>query len=294
MANTALNVKIGADISRLRDEMNKARGMIGNFTKGVNDIKRTIMGAFAVDAVISFGKTAYTAAVEAQRGEQKLLLALKGRQDIQERLIHQAKVLHATTLFEDDAIIAQQALLAAMGRNESQIKNIISAATGLSSALGIELEDAVKALNKSLSGSVTALGKIDPSLKGLTATQLKHGEAIDLVIKKYGEYAAAATNQAGAQTAQFQKNIDDLVENIGNFLIPILGKAAESLNQLFNTRPPMGVADEIDEFISYRKAFAQTEQGLARAKETFISQQQATIKDLNESIKQKTEPGRQP
>ena len=286
MANQALNVKIGADIKNLRDEMAKARGIIGNFTNQVDDIKSMLAGAFAVGSVVAFGKAAYDAAAQAVEGEQKLLRAVKGRADIQELLISQAERLHATTLFEDDEIVKQQALLAAMGRNHFQIMEVIQAATGMSAALGVDLDSAVKALNKSLEGSDAALGKLDPTLKGLTEEQLKHGGAIDLVVKKYGEYAVAARDDASSATKIFHKNFGDLTENIGRFLLPAVNGFIEAINLALSTAQKIGAGDQLNEFMSFRKAFAKDEVGLEKAKLSFIDQQNKTISEIQSKIQQ--------
>lgn len=230
MANQALNVKIGADIKNLRDEMAKARGIIGNFTNQIGNIKSMLAGAFAVGSVVAFGKAAYDAAAEAMEGERKLLIALNGRRDAQERLLQQAEILHQTTLFEDDEIVKQQALLAAMGRNEEQIKAVITAAVNLASATGTDLSSAVTSLNKALEGNYKSLFAIDPTLKAMIATQGEHANAVQLVTEKYAGFATQLSQVGGGPLVQTQKILSEITESLGRELLPGINKVLQFVN----------------------------------------------------------------
>lgn len=234
----ALIARIGADLTDLRAKMGEASGIVGGFQSTLAKIGPMVAGAFSVGAIVAFGKAALTAAGEAVDGETRLMNALKGRADIQQRLLKQAESIHNTTLFEDDAIIQQQALLATFGRTEDQINKIIKASVQLSAATGVELPEAVFALNKSLEGVDRGLKAIDPTIHGLTAAQLEHGAAIDLVTQKYDGFAEKATGTYAGSLHQLSKAWGELMEAIGRKALPdplVIQALSNSINGGFVT-----------------------------------------------------------
>lgn len=224
-----LTLKVGADIEAFKSELSKVNKNLGGFQSQLKSFAGVVAGAFAVDAIANFTKEIVGMAAEAEAGERQLLTALKGREDVQQRLLAQASLLHNTSLFEDDEIIKQQGLLAALGRNEDQIKAIMSAAVDLATATGKDLGSAVEALGKTYEGVGRSLGAIDPEFKKLTETQLRNGEAIDLVTKKYKGFAEEATTSTHGALMQMQKQWMDIKEELGNEVLPILIKMANAL-----------------------------------------------------------------
>ncbi len=216
----ALIARIGADLTDLKAKMDQAGGIVGGFQNHVAKIGPAIAAAFSVTAIVAFGKAAVTAAAEAVDGENRLLTALHGRKDVQDRLLEQAGRLHETTLFEDDEIVKQQGLLAAMGRSEAQIKRLIEASVQLAAATGSELGAAVEALNKTYEGQEKSLKSLDPTLHGFTKTQLESGEVIDIVRQKYEGMAEALTKEGSGGLIMAEKQFNDLMEDLGREILP--------------------------------------------------------------------------
>ncbi|HQQ81944.1 MAG TPA: hypothetical protein PK059_02085 [Cyclobacteriaceae bacterium] len=234
MSNKALTARIGADLTDLRAKMDEAKGLIGGYVNKVSELGPIIAGAFSVGAIVAFGKAAVNAAGEAIDGENRLLVALKGRKDIQERLISQANDIAGRTLFEDDAIVQQQAMLAALGRNEDQIKKVMAAAIELSTATGTDLASSVLALNKTYEGLDRGLKAIDPSMKGLTKTQLENGEAVDLISKKYQNFAESAAQIGSGPLKTFEKQWGELSEALGRLVLPSVNYLARAFTNVLN------------------------------------------------------------
>lgn len=169
--------------------------------------------------------TASVAAANTQlQAEAKLLNALKGREDVQKRLMEQASKTQSRTLFGDEAIIEQQAYLAALGLSEQQINDTIEAAVQLSAALGMDLTSAVKNLAKTYGGMTGELGESIPALKNFTKEQLKAGDAIGYVNANYKGFAESAAETGTGSLTQLQNKLGDLAEKIGTVLIPVLEK----------------------------------------------------------------------
>jgi len=225
----ALVARIAADISDLKSKMGEAGGVVGGFQEHIAKIGPQIAAAFSIGAIVAFGKAAINAAGEAIDGENRLLVALKGREDIQARLLKQADEIAGRTLFEDDDIIRHQGLLAAMGRSEAQIKRIISASTQLAAVTGVDLAVAVEALNKTYEGQEKSLKSLDPTLHGFTQAQLESGEVIDIVNEKYKGYAESMTQVGSGPIKDFTKTIGELTEEIGKLILPTVNSGMSSL-----------------------------------------------------------------
>ena len=101
----------------LKDAEKQTQG----FGKQMQKMGGIIAGAFAVKVVADFAKAALKAYDIQIQAETKLLTALKGRTDVQKRLIKQAGQLQLVTLFGDEATIEAQAMLASLGLNEKAI-----------------------------------------------------------------------------------------------------------------------------------------------------------------------------
>lgn len=166
------------------------------------------------------------------QAEAKLLTALQGREAVQQRLIAQAGELQSRTTLGDEAIIEQQAFLAALGLTESQIGDTINAAVQLSAALGISLESAVKNLAKTFGGMTGELGESIPALKNLTKEQLMAGEAISFVNENYKGFAETAAATGMGPLVQLKNALGDLGEQIGVILLPAVQEMAKRAKEL--------------------------------------------------------------
>lgn len=163
------------------------------------------------------------------KNEQRLLTALRGREDIQQRLIRQAGELQSRSLFGDEEIIGQQAFLASLGLTEQQINDTIEAAAQLSSATGMTLDSAVKNLAKTYGGLSGELGESIPKLKELTVEQMKNGEAVKFILDNYRGFAESAAETGLGPLQQLKNSIGDVGEEIGKVLMPMIQAVAKVL-----------------------------------------------------------------
>ncbi|MGP1459144.1 MAG: hypothetical protein ACTTKL_07525 [Treponema sp.] len=133
-----------------------------------------------------------------------------------QRLKDYASELQGVTNFGDEGTIDVMAQLAASGRSEAEIMKLIGAASDYAAAKHISLEAAVGNLNKSYGGLAGELGELFPEVKALTEEQLKNGEAVDIIAKKY---AGFAKNSADA-SIQAKNAFGDFMESIGRIAKP--------------------------------------------------------------------------
>lgn len=226
----SLIVKISANGAQAQAEFRKLEKSAQDFGKSMKRIGNN-MTKYVTVPLAAIATASVAAANTQLQAEAKLLNALKGREDVQKRLMEQASQTQSRTLFGDEAIIEQQAYLAALGLSEQQINDTIEAAVQLSAALGMDLTAAVKNLAKTYGGMTGELGESIPALKNFTQEQLKAGDAIGYVNANYKGFAESAAETGTGSLTQLQNKLGDLAEKIGTILIPVLEKVVVVLEK---------------------------------------------------------------
>lgn len=227
----SLLVKITANGAQAERELKELSKKTEDFGKKMKNVGAS-MTKYVTGPILALAAVSVKAANDQQQAEAKLLTALKGREDIQKRLLAQASEMQSRTLFGDEEIISQQAFLAALGLSEQQINDTMEAAIQLSAALGMELEAAVKNLAKTYGGLSGELGESIPALKNLTAEQMKAGEAIKYVNDNYKGFAETAAKTGTGTLSQLKNQLGDLAEQLGVILIPVLQEMVDWLSNM--------------------------------------------------------------
>lgn len=227
----SLIIKIQANGAQAEAELKKMERKVQDFGKGMKRIGDN-MTKYVTVPLTALGALSVKVANTQLQAEAKLLTALKGREDVQKRLMAQASELQSRSLFGDEAIIEQQAYLAAFGLSEQSIGATIEAAAQLSAALGIDLTSAVKNLAKTYGGMTGELGESIPALKGLTKEQLMAGEAIKYVNENYKGFAETAATTGAGPLVQLKNKLGDLAEKLGTIILPALNSFVSLLDRL--------------------------------------------------------------
>jgi len=223
-----LLIKLGADTLGIEKMSYDVRKQLKGLQKDI--IKFGENWSFYVTESLTAAVGVAVKAADVQlKNEKRLLTALRGREDIQQRLIKQAGELQSRSLFGDEEIIGQQAFLASLGLTEQQINDTIEAAAQLSSATGMTLDSAVKNLAKTYGGLSGELGESIPKLKELTTEQMKNGEAVKFILENYKGYAESAAETGLGPMQQLKNSIGDVGEEIGKVLMPMVQAAARML-----------------------------------------------------------------
>ena len=218
-----LLIKIGADSYEFQQRTKQVEKSLEGLQKKMTSVGKTLSKTLTLP-LVALGTASVMAADTQVQAETRLLTALKGREDIQRRLMAQAAELQSRSTFGDEEVIAQQAYLASLGMTERQINDVIEASAQLSTATGMTLESAVKNLAKTYGGLTGELGESIPALKNLTAEQLKSGEAVKYILENYQGYAEAAAQSGTGSMRQLKNQLGDLAEQLGMILMPALQK----------------------------------------------------------------------
>jgi len=201
---------------------------IKGITDSLKSLVPAISAAFAVQAVVAFGKASLNAFIEAERGEKLLLNALNKNEAAFKRLTEAAKKYQSTTVYDDDTIIAAQTFLATQGRTEEQINKVIRAATNLSAVTGESLQSSVEKLDATYEGSIGRLGKMDSRFKSLTQAQLENGAAIDLVAEKYKGFAEAELETTAGKLIRLQNAWGEVQEKAGAAIVDMADRIKDN------------------------------------------------------------------
>lgn len=229
----SLIIKIAANGAEAEKTLRTLERKVGDFGKRWEDVGKSIT-KYVTAPLTALAGVSVAAANTQLQAEAKLLNALRGREDVQKRLMAQASELQSRSTLGDEAIIDQQAFLAALGLTEKQIQQTIEAAVQLSYATGMELEGAVKNLAKTYSGLTGELGESIPALKQFTAEELKAGEAVNFINENYQGFAETAAATGAGPMVQLKNQLGDLAEQIGIILLPALQKLTEWLSDVIS------------------------------------------------------------
>ncbi len=224
-----LLIKIGADSYEFQQKARQVERSMESLQKKLSSVGKTLSVALTAP-LTALGVVALKNADTQQQAEKRLLTALRGRSDVQQRLIAQAGELQSRSVLGDEVIIGQQAYLASLGMTEEQIGRVIEASAQLSAATGMTLDSAVKNLAKTYGGLTGELGESIPKLKELTTEQLKNGEAVDFILKNYKGFAEGVASVGLGAMRQLQNAWGDFLEQIGFAMMPLATKVTEALS----------------------------------------------------------------
>lgn len=224
-----LLIKIGADSYEFQQKMKSVEKGLGGMEKKLTSLGKSLSKTLTVP-LTALGAVALSNAETQIQAESRLMNALGGRADVQQRLLSQASEIQSRSVIGDEVIISQQAYLASLGMTEQQIKDVTEASVQLSSATGMSLESAVKNLAKTYGGLAGRLGESIPQLKEMTTEQLKNGDAVKYVLANYKGYAETAASKGLGAMKQLKNSWGDLLEQVGSAMMPFVTKVSGMLS----------------------------------------------------------------
>ena len=170
-----------------------------------------------------------------QNAEEALQVAAKNNPYLDSESVYNlrnfASELQSLSEIGDEVSLQVMSQLAATGRNEEQIMQIMSAAADMAAVTGQDLASAAQQLNATLNGNAGLLGRQIGAINDLTKEELENGRAIELVAKQYKGVAAATADvevQLSNAWGDFKENIgrgwQETTEPVKNFFLDLLTK----------------------------------------------------------------------
>lgn len=224
--NAAKDMNKGAKATNaLKTAFNETGGAAAGFAQKMGSIATSGGAAAAGIAVAVAAAKKYIEVLkeanEAYKVQEKAEKALQKAADNNpylngesvRRLKDYASELQSVSNYGDEGTIDIMARLASTGRSEAEIMKIIGAAADYAAATHTDLASAAQTLNATYSGMSGTLGRQVGEIKDLTEEQLKNGDAIDLIAKKYKGFAAEAADTS----TQVKNATGDFMESLGRF-----------------------------------------------------------------------------
>lgn len=122
-----------------------------------------------------------------------------------------ASELQSVSEIGDEVSLQVMSQLAATGRTESEIMQIMTAAADMAAVTGQDIGTVAQQLNATFNGNAGTLGRQISAINNLTKEELENGKAIELVAK---QYKGAAKDTADVNV-QLSNAWGDFKENIG-------------------------------------------------------------------------------
>lgn len=145
-----------------------------------------------------------------------------------------ASSIQSMTTYGDEELLPFMAKLAAAGRTEAQIMDIMTAAADMAASGTMSLESAVNALNGTYQGNVGLLGKQISGVKSLTKEELANGDAVKLVAEKYKGMAEEVAKATGS-TKQLKNAWGDFKEHLGSGFEAIIAPINRGITSILSS-----------------------------------------------------------
>lgn len=282
MATEKILLQFEADIKDLKSELGQVKGKLSDtekegkktgssLTRSFSNVGKAIAAAFSVNLIIQFTKRAVELYDIQAKAETQLLQALKGREDVQKRLIKQAQDLQKVTLFGDEATIQAQSMLAKFGMTETQIRRLIPLIQDYATVSGQDLVSAADMVARSVGTSTNALTRYGIEIEGAVGSNERLESAVNNLSKMVGGQAVAAAEAGAGAVQQFGNSWGDFAEVVGEWALPAITKVVE------------GIGNLIENLQYAQKTVHEIRQGVrdSQEQETFISEQELFIQYLN-------------
>lgn len=232
MADPTIRVKQTLDNTQFKKGLKDSHSAAGKLAGQMKALGGVIAGAFAVGAIVSFTKAAFEGLDKQQKAEAKLTTALKGRVEVQKRLVEDAQRLQGQTLFGDETTIEAYAQLAAFIKNEEALKRLMPLVQDMATAMNMDLTQAAMLVGKSIGSGTNALKRYGIEITGAVGSSERLDSALASLNDKFQGQAEAATNTTLGRVQQLNNAWGDMTETLANFLAPALTKVAKGLTDV--------------------------------------------------------------
>lgn len=213
---------------RMERSAEESAGAISRFFQRAAAFATGALLEKAFTSLFSTIKTGFTESVAAAREQENAInrlsnsLATAGtfsKQALNE-FIALADEIERTTTVQDDQALSLAALARNYTRTNEQAKDLTKAAIDLSAQLGIDLNSAAQQIGATFSGVVPrSLARTVDGLKDLTVNQLRAGEGLALIARRFDGAAENEVKTFSGALAQLKNSFNGLQENFGDLVI---------------------------------------------------------------------------
>lgn len=197
----------------------KSKGLttsLGGLSKGAIAAGAAVAGvAVAVKKTVDALNDCEAAYQKQRKAETALQVAARNNPYLNSESVYNLKQyaseLQSMSEVGDEVSLQVMSQLAATGRTEEEIMQIMSAAADMAAVTGQDIGSAAQQLNATLNGVAGQLGRQVEAINNLTKEELENGKAIEIVAAQY----KGAASETADVTVQLSNAWGDFKENIG-------------------------------------------------------------------------------
>jgi hypothetical protein len=241
MADTrTLKLSLLADVNKFLAGMDKADKGTKGFSSSINKYSKAMAKSFAVAGAaagayaIKLGIDGVKAAVEDEASQAKLAQALRNTTKATDSQIASTedyiKKQQLAFGIADTKLRPALANLARATGDVTEAQKLNNLAIDISAATGKDLENVSLALSKAYNGNLGALTRLGVPLDASIIKSKDFGAATDELQKLFGGSAQANTRTYAGQLAILSERFNEIKEDLGVKLIPILKRFLEQIN----------------------------------------------------------------
>lgn len=229
---SSLTLMLGANIKDFQTKMHKATQQLAKTGEQMKGIGKG-MSMYVTAPLAAMGAASLAAFDKQAQAEAKLAAQIRQNgKDVQSTMADYktfASNLQNVTTVGDETTLALMQMAESMGA--SNVKAVTQGAVGLSKALGVDLQSAIKMTTLAEQGNFTMLQRYVPALKSAGT----EAEKTAILSKLYADGLAIA--QSEAQTGlgplkQLQNSLGDLSESFGAIVADAIAPAVKWLKQI--------------------------------------------------------------
>lgn len=215
-----LFIKLGLKSHEFEQGLGKAKQSVTGFKNVLGTVAKAMTAAFSVVAVINFFKTSISLANQQIEVENRLGAAIRANgKDVDQTLGRYkrfaSEIQRITTV--GDEVTLSMLQLAETLRSKAP-EEAAKMAIGLSKALNVDLNTAMRMAVNAQSGNVMMLSRYSAEIKNAT-TQAEKMAAVQQMVKSGLAIATAETETAAGKVAQLKNAWGDFQETIGGVIV---------------------------------------------------------------------------
>lgn len=235
---TDLQAKVGVIEAQLKktgkaftDTGKAVDGSVNKISLGLKNLAAGFIAGFAVDRIIAFGKESVKAFQEAELNARKLQTAISvngGLQKDFDNLIKQSEDLQRITIFSDDDIQRAQTAALQFGLTANEVERLIPIVTDFASATGQSLQQALDSVLRGLEGQARGLKIYGINIDSAASRAENLIDITGQLTSKFAGQAEIIGNTSAGAIAKYENQIDDLKEQLGEKLQPVMEAATKT------------------------------------------------------------------
>jgi len=217
-----IDVRIGADTTRLSRDMKKADGIVGKFSSAAATAMKTVAIA-GTAAAVKIGVDGVKAYIEDEAAARKLAVTLDNVTNATDKQKAGVEEWITQTMFAtgvaDDQLRPAYARLIRSTNDITKAQKLLNLGLDISAGTGKDLDTIVAALGKGYDGNNASLGRLG---LGIDATKLKQGKFNDItkeLRKNFQGFAEEDANTTEGKLKRLNLRWQETKEEIGGVLL---------------------------------------------------------------------------